>query len=87
VVRSEPHPRVQAYREKMKTPAYQERYRQRSEVAEFPNAWLKDKLRLRRFRLRGIVKVGMESLWAVITYNVQQWTRLVWRARLQPVTG
>jgi hypothetical protein len=45
-------------------------------VAEFPNAWLKEKLGLRRFRLRGMAKVAVESLWAVITYNLQQGIRL-----------
>jgi hypothetical protein len=56
----------------MQTEAYRQLYRKRSEVAEFPNAWLKEKLRLRRFRLRGMAKVAIESLWAVITYNLQQ---------------
>ncbi len=85
IVRSEPNPRLHAFREKMQTTAYQQRYRQRSEVAEFPNAWLKEKLGLRRFRLRGLVKAATESLWAVITYNVQQWTRLIWRRNLQRI--
>jgi len=87
VVRSEPNPRVKAFREKMETDDYRQRYRQRSEVAEFPNAWLKEKLGLRRFRLRGIAKVGAECLWAVITYNVQQWTRLIWRRQLQTLAA
>jgi hypothetical protein len=57
-------------------------YRQRGAVAEFPNAWIKDKLGLRQFRLRGLVKVGLELLWAAMTYNIQQWARLSWRAKL-----
>jgi transposase len=85
IVRSEPNPKLKAFREKMQTEDCRARYRQRSEVAEFPNAWLKQKLGLRRFRLRGIAKAGIESLWAVITYNVQQWCRLVWRPRLQAI--
>jgi hypothetical protein len=32
--------------------------------------------------LRGLVKVGLEVLWAVLTYNIQQWVRLSWRTRL-----
>jgi len=83
VVRSEANRQMQAFREKMQSSGYQQIYRQRSEVAEFPNAWLKEKLGLRRFRLRGLRKAGTESLWAVITYNVQQWTRLVWRRQFQ----
>jgi len=57
-------------------------YRQRGAVAEFPNAWLKDKLGLRQFRLRGLIKVRLEILWAALTYNIQQWIRLSWRTKL-----
>jgi transposase len=78
VVRSEPTPAVKAFREKMRTEPYKQLYRKRSEIAEFPNAWLKEKFGFRRFRLSGLAKVGLEGLWAVITYNAQQWTRLVW---------
>ena len=59
------------------------RYRYRAAVAEFPNAWIKDKLGLRQFRLRGRIKVGMEALWACLTYNIQQWIRLLWRPQQQ----
>ena len=62
-------------------------YRQRSAVAEFPNALIKDKLGLRQFRLRGLLKVGLEALWACLTYNVQQWIRLSWRPKLVARTG
>jgi transposase len=82
VVRSEPNPLLQEFREKMQTEAYRQQYRKRSEVAEFPNAWLKEKLGIRRFRLRGRAKVALESLWAVITYNLQQWIRLRWRKQV-----
>ena len=85
VARSEPSPSVKAFREKMQTGPYQQLYRKRSEVAEFPNAWLKEKLGLRRFQLRGLGKVAIESLWTVTTYNVQQWIRLVWQTKLTPV--
>jgi transposase len=76
LVRSESSPLVQTFRDKMQTEAYRQLYRKRSEVAEFPNAWLKEKLGLRRFRLKGMAKVAIESLWAVITYNLQQGIRL-----------
>lgn len=75
-------PRVQQFRQKMQTPQAQAIYRQRAPVAEFPNAWMKEKLGLRRFRLRGLVKVGLEALWACLTYNIQQWIRLCWRPSL-----
>jgi hypothetical protein len=29
--------------------------------------------------------VGLEVLWAALTYNIQQWVRLSWRAKLVPV--
>ena len=87
VMRSEPNPLITEFRQKMQLESYQQRYRKRSEIAEFPNAWIKEKLKLRRFRLRGIAKVATESLWAVITYNIQQWIRLIWRPRSQSATA
>jgi hypothetical protein len=82
VMRTEPAPAVQRFVEKMATQAAQAIYRQRGAIAEFPNAWIKEKLGLRQFRLRGLVKVGLEVLWAALTYNIQQWVRLSWRPRL-----
>jgi transposase len=75
-------PAVASFREKMKTEEAKEIYRQRAHIAEFPNAWIKEKLGLRQFRLRGLVKVGLEALWVCLTYNIQQWIRLCWRPRL-----
>jgi transposase len=74
-------PVVVAHREKMQTEEAKQIYRQRGAVAEFPNAWIKDKIGLRQFRLRGLIKVGMEVVWACLTYNVKQWIRLRWRAQ------
>ena len=73
---------VRQFREKMQTPQAREIYKQRAPVAEFPNAWIKDKTGLRQFRLRGVAKAGLEALWACLTYNVAQWTRLCWRPGL-----
>jgi transposase len=75
-------PAVRQFREKMQTPQAREIYRQRAPVAEFPNAWFKDKLGLRQFHLRGWVKVKLEALWAGLTYNIAQWIRLCWRPKL-----
>jgi len=72
-----------AFKQKMATSEAQQIYQQRSQVAEFPNAWIKAKIGLRQFRLRGLVKVGMQALWACLTYNIQQWIRLVWRPQQQ----
>jgi transposase len=73
---------VAEFRDKMQTDAMREIYRQRSQIAEFPNLWIKAKLRLRQFAVRGLRKVGMECLWACLTYNIQQWIRLRWRPSL-----
>jgi transposase len=82
VVRAEHSAVVRQFAEKMETEAGKAVYRQRGAVAEFPNAWIKEKLGLRQFRLRGLVKVRLEVLWAALTYNIQQWIRLSWRAGL-----
>ncbi len=79
LVRSEQTPELTAFQAKMETAEAQEIYKQRSGVAEFPNAWIKDKIGLRQFRLRGLAKVTLEALWACLTYNICQWIRLCWR--------
>ncbi len=79
IVRGVDDPVVVAHREKMETEEAKQIYRQRGAVAEFPNAWIKEKIGLRQFRLQGLIKVGMEVLWACLAYNIQQWIRLCWR--------
>jgi transposase len=79
LVRSEATPEIVAFEAKMETPEAQAIYKQRAGVAEFPNAWIKDKIGLRQFRLRGLAKVTLESLWACLTYNICQWIRLCWK--------
>jgi transposase len=74
---------VAGFKQKMATPEAQQIYKQRSGVAEFPNAWIKTKIGLRQFRLRGLVKVGTEALWACLPYNIQHWIRLLWRPQRQ----
>jgi transposase len=75
-------PATQAHAQRMEQDQMKQLYKKRGPVAEFPHAWLKEKLGLRRFRTRGIYRVGLEALWAALTYNVQQWSRLVWRPGL-----
>ncbi len=82
VIRAVEAPEVNQFLQKMQTPEAKEIYRQRGAVAEFPNAWIKEKLGLRQFRLRGLVKVLLEVFWACLTYNIQQWIRLRWRPAL-----
>lgn len=67
------------FRQKMTTETARETYRCRAQIAETPHLWIKAKFRLRQFCVRGLRKVGMESLWACLTYNVCQWIRLCWR--------
>lgn len=75
------HEAVTAFRQKMEQKEAKAIYKQRGAVAEFPNAWIKDKINLWKFRLRGLSKVTTEALWACLTYNVMIWERLVWRKR------
>jgi transposase len=82
ITRSENSPTVDAFLQKIQTTEAKQVYRRRAPVAEFVNAWFKDKLGLRQFRLRGLAKVQTECLWVSLTYNVQQWIRLRWRAPL-----
>jgi transposase len=80
-------PATQAHAERMQHDEMKQLYKKRGPVAEFPHAWLKEKLGLRRFRTRGICRVGLESLWAAFTYNVQQWSRLVWRPGMRAASA
>ena len=63
--------------EKMKTEEAEQIYKQRSEVAEFPNLWIKEKMKLRKFRLRGLIKVKIEAVWVALSYNIHQFIRLM----------
>ena len=63
----------------MKTDEAKSIYRHRAQIAEFPNAWIKDKLGIRQFRLRSRIKVRAEAVLACLTYNIQQWMRLSWK--------
>lgn len=83
VMRVEESATVTAFREKMASSAAQQQYRRRAQVVEFCYAWIKCKLGLRQFHVRGKTKVRAEALWASLTYNLQQWIRLR-RASVQP---
>jgi transposase len=67
---------VAAFREKMASVEAQAQYRRRSRVAEFCHAWIKSKLGLRQFHIRGLIKAQTEMLWVCLTYNLQNWIRL-----------
>jgi len=82
IIRIENSEAVRAFKDKMQTEEAKQIYRTRAEVAETPNAWIKDKFGLRQFRGRGLVKTGMEAVWACLTYNIRQWMRLRWKPQL-----
>lgn len=77
--RSEYEAELLNHQTKMETAEAQAIYKQRAQTAEFPIAWLKEKIGLRRFRLRGLRKAELEILWACATHNLQQWIRLAWK--------
>ena len=81
VIRTEEHPKVAAFRQKMQRDEYRAIYRQRGPVAEFSHACLKQKRGLRQYLRRGLPKVRAETAWACLSCNVAIWIRRVWRIR------
>ena len=63
---------IEQFDEKMKRPEALAIYKKRAPLAEFPNAWIKTKLKLRRFATRGLEKVSCEARWAALTFNLQR---------------
>ena len=78
VHRSEELAEVAEFRHQMQSEQARGIYRLRAQVAETPNLWIKAKFGLRQFSVRGLSKVGMEALWACLTYNIRVWIRLRW---------
>ena len=72
---------IAVFRQKMETDRAQRIYHRRAEVAEFPNAWIKAKIKRRQFCVRGLEKVRQQALWAALTHNIQPYVQLVWRPR------
>jgi hypothetical protein len=62
-----------AFKTKMETEEAKQIYRQRSKIAEFPHAWIKERCGLRQFRCRGQKKTSMEATWACLSYNIIRW--------------
>lgn len=71
-----PSPALDAFRAKMQTEEAKAIYRRRGPVVEFCNLWIKCKLNLQRFHLRGLLKAHTEVLWGALTYNLKSWIRL-----------
>jgi transposase len=61
---------------------WQQRYKRRKAVAEFPQLRFKGNWGLRRFLVRGLVKVNCEAIWIAMAFNVSQWFRLKWMPRV-----
>jgi transposase len=76
VVRSEESAAMIRFRKKMESEEAKTQYRVRGPVAEFRNCWIKSKLGLRTFHVRGWVRVQTEALWVCLTHNLQHWLRL-----------
>jgi Transposase DDE domain len=57
VIRQVENPAIQNFREKMASAEAQAQYRRRGRVVEFCHAWIKSKLSLRQFHVRGLRKV------------------------------
>lgn len=65
-----------AFKQKMATEEAKQIYAQRSPIAEFPHAWIKQRCGLRQFRCRGRLKASLEAMWACLSYNIIRWFRL-----------
>jgi len=76
VTRSEEPGATTTFKAKMKTEEAQQIYAQRSRVAEFVHAWIKERCGLRQFRCRGRLKATMEATWACLSYNLTRWFAL-----------
>lgn len=60
-----------AFRQRMATEAAQALYRQRSSIAEFPNAQCRNH-GLYQFRVRGLLKVRAVALWHALAFNFER---------------
>src|SRR6202051_212863 len=86
VAHPEESPVVIAFRKKMASEEARKQYRRRGRIVEFCHAWIKSKLGLRQFHVRGLKKVQMEMLWACLTYNLQHRIRLSKRRTTTAIT-
>jgi hypothetical protein len=73
ITRNEEPAATVAFKARMKTEEAQKYYKQRSQIAEFPHAWIKQRCGLRQFRCRGRWKASVEATWACLSYNIIRW--------------
>ena len=76
ITRSEEPAATAAFKTKMATEEAKQIYAQRSRLAEFPHAWIKERCGLRQFRCRGRLKATLEATWAALSYNLTRWFAL-----------
>jgi hypothetical protein len=76
ITRSEEPAATLAFKAKMATEEAKQIYGQRSRIAEFPHAWIKERCGLRQFRCRGRLKATLEATWAALSYNLTRWFAL-----------
>ena len=70
ITRMEDSPEAIAFKAKMQSEAGKKIYSQRSQIAEFPHAWIKERCGLRQFRCQGKEKANMEATWVCLSYNL-----------------
>lgn len=79
VVRSNESAAMVAFRNKMASEEAKAQYRVRGPMAEFRNCWIKAKLGLWAFHVRGLARAQAEALWVCFTHNLQHWMRVRWQ--------
>jgi transposase len=72
-----------AYRQRMKTAAAKEIYKERSSTAEFPNAGCRNR-GLRQFPVRGLKKARTIAVWQALVHNLQMIVCHGWFGRICP---
>jgi Transposase DDE domain len=82
--RSEEPAATLAFKAKMATEEARQIYGQRSRIAEFPHAGMKERCGLRQFRCRGRLKATLEATWAALSYNLTRWFALRRQTTLTP---
>lgn len=71
-------PAVAALRKRMKSESGKRIYAKRGQVAELPNAVLKERMGLRQFPVRGLAKAQTVMILTVIAYNMMRLFSLGW---------
>ena len=84
ITRSEEPAATTAFKAKMQTDEAKAIYSERSRIAEFPHAWIKERCHLRQFRCRGRLKASMEATWAALSYNLSRWFAIQRSRRNEP---